>query len=70
MQGVEILRSLRRLTALYLTPIMMLSAKGGEEHIDEAMEAGANDYMVKPFAPEELVRRVEEVLRQNSFRRA
>lgn len=70
MQGVEILRALRRLTALYLTPIIMLSAKGGEEHIDEAMEAGANDYVVKPFEPAELIRRVDDVLRSNSLRRA
>lgn len=69
MQGVEILKALRRLPGLYLTPIVMLSAKGTEDAIDEAMGAGANDYIVKPFEPEELVRRVDEVLRNNSFRR-
>jgi two-component system response regulator MtrA len=69
MQGVDILTALRRLPGLYLTPVLMLTAKGGEVMIDEAMEAGANDYLVKPFEPEELVRRVEEVLRNNNFLR-
>lgn len=70
MQGVEILRALRRLPQLYLTPVLMLSATGGEDAIDEAMEAGANDYLVKPFTPQELVDRVALVLRHNSFRNA
>jgi two-component system response regulator MtrA len=69
MQGLDILRALRRLPALYLTPILMLSAKGGEAAVDEAMGAGANDYLVKPFEPEHLVARVTDVLRNNSFRR-
>ncbi|MCD2323357.1 response regulator transcription factor [Sphingomonas sp. IC-56] len=70
MQGLEILRALRQLPQLYLTPVLMLSATGGEDAIDEAMGAGANDYLVKPFTPEELVDRVAGVLRQNSFRKA
>ena len=70
MQGVDILTALRRLPGLYLTPVLMLTAKGGEAMIDEAMGAGANDYLVKPFEPEELVRRVEQVLKNNLFRRS
>lgn len=69
MQGVDILTALRRLPGLYLTPVLMLTAKGGEEMVDEAMGAGANDYLVKPFEPEELVRRVAQVLAANSFLR-
>lgn len=69
MQGVDILTALRRLPGLYLTPVLMLTAKGGEEMVDEAMGAGANDYLVKPFEPEELVRRVAAVLENNSFLR-
>ncbi|MEP9358056.1 response regulator [Sphingomonas sp. KR3-1] len=69
MQGLDILRALRRLPALYLTPILMLSAKGSEAAVDEAMGAGANDYLVKPFEPDQLVERVTDVLRNNSFRR-
>lgn len=68
MQGLEILHALRRLPQLYLTPVLMLSATGDEKAIEEAMGAGANDYLVKPFTPEDLVERVDQVLRQNSFR--
>jgi two-component system response regulator MtrA len=67
MQGVEILKALRARPELYRTPIIMLTAKGGEEYWDEAMEAGANDYLLKPFEPSDLVLRVETVLRQTSF---
>ena len=67
MQGVEILKKLRARPELYRTPIIMLTAKGGEENWDEAMEAGANDYLLKPFEPSDLVLRVETVLRQTSF---
>lgn len=68
MQGLEILRALRRLPGLYLTPVLMLTAKGGEDAIDEGMGFGANDYLVKPFDPDQLVDRVRDVLQQNSFR--
>ncbi len=61
-RGLDILRALRRLPALCRTPILMLSARGGEAEMDEAMAAGANACLVKPFAPELLVRRVAEML--------
>ncbi|MDH4744175.1 response regulator [Sphingomonas sp. CBMAI 2297] len=61
-QGLDIVRALRRLPALCRTPILMLSAGGGEAEMDEAMAAGANACLVKPFAPELLVRRVAEML--------
>jgi two-component system response regulator MtrA len=67
MEGVEILRRLRGIAALYLTPILMLTAKRHVSMIDEAMAAGADDYLVKPFQPEDLVRRVEAALAAKSF---
>ena len=69
MNGVEIVRALRRLPGLYLTPILMLTGERHPDKADEAMGAGANDYLTKPFEPEELVRRVNDVLAQNSWRR-
>lgn len=69
MQGLEILKALRALPQLYLTPIIMLTAKGEEQHWDAAMGAGANDYLVKPFDAADLIVRVETVLRENSFHR-
>ncbi|MDF2386791.1 response regulator [Nostoc ellipsosporum NOK] len=66
-QGLDILRALRRLPALCRTPILMLSAKGGEAEADEAMGAGANACLVTPFEPELLVRRVAEMLDDDSL---
>jgi DNA-binding response OmpR family regulator len=71
MEGVDILRSLKSFAGLYRTPILMLSANRSQKSIDEAMAAGARDYLVKPFEPAELVNRVEACLREEApvFRR-
>ena len=45
-------------------PIILLSAVGDEEEKVRALEAGADDYVVKPFAPRELVARLQAVLRR------
>lgn len=67
MQGLEILHRLRTLPQTYLIPVLMLTAKGGEEMIDEGMGAGANGYLVKPFDPDILVARVAEILSDSLF---
>ena len=67
MQGIEILKRLRQMPATYLTPILMLTGKRGGTSSDEALEAGADDYLVKPFEPEDLVRRVAAALDAKSF---
>jgi len=67
MGGVEILKRLRRMPATYLTPILMLTATRNEAAADEALEAGADDYLVKPFQPEDLVARVAAALETKSF---
>lgn len=67
MQGLDILKRLRQEAALYLTPILMLTGKRDEKLADEAIEAGADDYLIKPFKPEDLVRRVEAALAAKSF---
>jgi two-component system response regulator MtrA len=67
MQGVEILKRLRQMPASYLTPILMLTGKRGTALADEALRAGADDYLIKPFEPEDLVERVEAALAANSF---
>lgn len=64
MDGIEILRSLRQIAGFYRTPILMLSANRTQKSIDEARDAGANAYLVKPFEPAELVQRVEACLRR------
>jgi two-component system KDP operon response regulator KdpE len=59
--GIEVCRSLREWTRI---PIIVLSAIGDEDEKVRALEAGADDYVVKPFGPRELVARVEAALRR------
>lgn len=47
-----------------LTPILMLTAKGEEKNRVQGFEAGADDYVVKPFSPRELMHRVRAILRR------
>jgi two-component system, OmpR family, KDP operon response regulator KdpE len=59
--GVEITRRLRQ---WYLPPIVVISARGRETDKIEAIDAGANDYLTKPFAVGELLARLRVWLRQ------
>lgn len=43
-------------------PVVFLSAKGQEAEIKQGLQAGASEYLLKPFAPDELTRRVAELL--------
>jgi two-component system, OmpR family, KDP operon response regulator KdpE len=57
--GVEVCRSIREWSEM---PIIVLSAIGEEEHKIRALEAGADDYVTKPFSPAELVARLRRAL--------
>ena len=59
--GFEVLRSLRADPELARSVVVMISAKSYKPDIDRAKEMGADDYVVKPFYPEELVSRVERL---------
>jgi two-component system KDP operon response regulator KdpE len=59
--GVEVTRRLREWSAM---PIIVLSAVGDEEEKVRALEAGADDYVTKPFGPRELVARLQATLRR------
>jgi two-component system KDP operon response regulator KdpE len=59
--GIDITRTLREWSAL---PILVLSAVGEEESKVRALEAGADDYVTKPFSPRELVARLQALLRR------
>jgi two-component system, OmpR family, response regulator ResD len=54
----------RRIRAWSTTPILMLTARGDEENRISGLELGADDYLVKPFSPRELVSRVRAILRR------
>jgi two-component system KDP operon response regulator KdpE len=59
--GVEVTRRLREWSEM---PILVLSAVGEEDRKVEALAAGADDYVTKPFGPRELIARLEAVLRR------
>jgi two-component system, OmpR family, phosphate regulon response regulator PhoB len=62
--GLEICRQLRRKTETANVPIIMLTARADEPDRIRGLETGADDYMVKPFSPKELVVRIRAVLRR------
>lgn len=62
--GVDGLTVARRLRETSAVPIIMLTALGEPEHRIEGLEAGADDYLAKPFSPRELVLRAENLMRR------
>ena len=54
----------REIRASRSTPILMLTARSGEEDRIQGLEAGADDYVTKPFSPREVVLRVQAILRR------
>ena len=64
MGGLEVCRKLRQDPATVALPIVMLTAKGDEVDRVLGLELGADDYIVKPFSPKELLARVRAVLRR------
>ena len=65
MDGLEVCRRLRQDPATASLPIVMLTAKGDEIDRVLGLEIGADDYVVKPFSPKELLARVRAVLRRS-----
>src|SRR5215831_16618634 len=63
--GLEVCRRLRADAATATLPIIMLTAKGDEVYRVVGLEIGADDYIVKPFSPKELIARVRAVLRRS-----
>jgi two-component system response regulator ResD len=63
--GVDGLDVCRQVRSMGATPIIMLTAKGHESDRIVGLELGADDYVVKPFSPRELVARVRSVLRRS-----
>lgn len=69
LDGFGLLKALRSTPALASTPIILLSARAGEEARLEGLAAGADDYLVKPFAARELLARIENQLALSKVRR-
>jgi DNA-binding response OmpR family regulator len=60
--GYEACRQLRKMESTKDVPIVFLSAKGQEAEVDEGLEAGADRYILKPFAPIELANEIKQIL--------
>jgi len=61
MNGVEVLKEIRGFSTV---PVIFLSAKGNEQDKISGLDLGADDYVAKPFSPDELVSRIEAVMRR------
>jgi len=61
--GFELIRKIREHPTWSQVPIIMLTAKSTEQHIVRALDNGANDYVVKPFRPGELMARIRRLTR-------
>ncbi|MBL1179230.1 MAG: response regulator [Pantanalinema sp. GBBB05] len=68
LDGFELLQALRANPQTREVPIILLSARAGEEAIVEGLEAGADDYLIKPFSAQELISRVTTHLQTSQSR--
>lgn len=64
--GVTLAKRLRQNNKTRAIPIIMLTAKGEEDDQVQGFEAGADDYVIKPFSPRALVARIQALLRRNN----
>ncbi|MBC2778134.1 response regulator transcription factor [Parasphingopyxis marina] len=64
MSGFAVLEALRAEAATSALPIVMLTSRRAQEDVVNALKAGANDYVTKPFIPDELVARVDAILQK------
>jgi two-component system, OmpR family, phosphate regulon response regulator PhoB len=64
--GIELLRELRGQERTKALPVIMLTAKGNEADKVTGLDAGADDYVVKPFSPRELISRIRAVFRRRA----
>ena len=68
LDGIEICRKLKADSITRPIPIIMVTAKGEESDIVLGLGIGADDYVVKPFSPRELIARIKSVLRRGELR--
>lgn len=68
LDGFEVLSRMKSDRAVSHIPVIMLTARKGEKDIVSALERGADDYLVKPFIPEELLARLSKLLARQAPR--
>ena len=64
--GTDGIKLMKRILEITDAPVIFLAGRGGDQIVAQAFEAGADDYMVKPFSPTELAARIEAVLRRHA----
>ena len=64
MTGYQACEALKGLPEMSSIPIVFLSAKGQESEIQQGLDVGAVDYILKPFAPDDLTRQVQRILEE------
>jgi DNA-binding response OmpR family regulator len=67
LDGFQVLAEIRGDRSLDSLPVIMLSARGGETDVVSALRMGADDYIVKPFIPDELSIRLARLVRQRKL---
>ncbi|MFO7952498.1 MAG: response regulator [Bacillota bacterium] len=63
LDGIQVLKKVR--TEKPHLPVIVLSVKSRESDLNQALELGANDYMTKPFQPENLIERLKQLMGNN-----
>jgi two-component system chemotaxis response regulator CheY len=69
MDGIEFVRAIRSTEAIKDVPVLMVTIKAGQDHIIEALRAGVNGYVIKPFTVESLQQKVDQLLAGSARRR-
>lgn len=64
MTGIELLQAIRREPACKDIPVLMVTAEGNKENVVEAIKAGADNFVVKPFTAETIREKIEQIFRK------
>jgi two-component system phosphate regulon response regulator PhoB len=65
MDGYQVLKEMQRDSRSHAIPVLMLTAKGQIDDRIKGLELGADDYLIKPFSPKELILRVKAIIKRN-----
>ncbi len=63
MNGLELTKSIRGNAALAHLPILMVTTRGNKDDVIEAMKARVNNYIIKPFTPQGLKEKIEQIMK-------
>ena len=68
MSGLEFLKEFRKIDKFKHTPFIMLTAKGDEKHVRDAIQVGVTNYIVKPFTAKILSKKIKKVMESKMVR--